>query len=231
MRKTSLRLLSILALATVVIFPAGAQRTEAHRVRDAVDVFEAFTSISEKEIPPALLRHTWGIAILPGVQKVSFIIGGQLGRGVLVAKGDNGAWSRPLFLTFTGGSVGFQAGVQSTDIMLFFRTRDSVERVLRGKYTLGVDASLAAGSIGRDASAVTDQDLKAEIYSYARSRGIFAGLSLQGAALDVDYDANSLYYGREIAHPRDVLEGAGLPDPASAVELRQSIEKMIEKIK
>jgi lipid-binding SYLF domain-containing protein len=231
MRKTSLRLLSILALATVAILPASAQRTEAHRVRDAVDVFDAFTSIREKELPPALLRHAWGIAILPDVQRVSFIIGGQFGKGVLVEKGSDGSWGRPLFLTFTGGSVGFQAGIQSADIVLFFRTRDSVERVLRGKYTLGVDASLAAGSLGRDAAAVTDQDLKAEIYSYARSRGIFAGLALQGAALDVDYDANSLYYGREITHPRDVLEGVGLPDPASAVELRQSIERMIEKIK
>ncbi|MGA2974016.1 MAG: lipid-binding SYLF domain-containing protein [Spirochaetia bacterium] len=212
-----------IALASAAAFPAGAQRTEALRVQSALEVFRAITAVPEYQVPAALMHKAYGIAILPGVQRAGFIIGGQRGRGVLVVRAADGGWSRPLFITLTGGSVGWQAGIQSADIVLFFRTRDSVERVLRGKYTLGVDASLAAGSLGREASAVTDQDLKAEIYSYSRARGIFAGFALQGAAVDVDYDANSLYYGKEIARAMEVFDGAGLPDPRTAIELRQGI--------
>jgi lipid-binding SYLF domain-containing protein len=217
------RIAFIAALASFAVLPAGAQRAESRMVRDAAEVFRAILSVPEHEVPAALMREVQGIAILPGVQKVGFIIGGQHGRGVLVVRTGDGTWSRPLFITLTGGSVGMQAGIQSADIVLFFRTRNSVDRVLSGRYTLGVGASLAVGSIGRDGAAVTDQDLKAEIYSYARTRGIFAGLALQGAALDVDDDANARYYGKDIAKPQDVLEGAGLPDPQSAVELRQAI--------
>jgi lipid-binding SYLF domain-containing protein len=217
------RIAFIAAMVSCAVLPAGAQRAEARRVQDAADVFRAIMSVPEHEVPSALMRQVQGIAILPGVHKVGFIIGGQRGKGVLVVRGEDGTWSRPLFLTLTSGSVGWQIGIQSADIVLFFRTRDSVDRVLSGRYTLGVDASVAAGSVGRDAAAVTDKDLKAEIYSYARTRGIFAGLALQGAALDVDDEANALYYGKDIARPRDVLGGAGLPDPQSAVELRQTI--------
>ena len=142
-----------------------------------------------------------------------------------------GSWSRPLFLTLAGGSVGFQIGIQSADLVLFFRTRDSVDRVLRGKYTMGVDASVAAGSLGREAGAVTDQDLRAEIYSYSRTRGIFAGVALQGASLEVDYGANALYYGKEISKPLDVLAGNGLPNPPSAVQLSQTVAACIASLK
>ena len=229
-RVSMVRMSCFLVLSVFAILPLGAQRAEIRRVHDALDVFQAFTSVPETELPTALLRHLSGIAILPDVKKVGFIIAGQRGSGVLLVKGEDGTWSRPLFLTLTGGSVGFQAGIQSADIILFFRTRDSVDRTLRGKFTLGVDASLSAGSVGRDAGAVTDQDLKAEIYSYARSRGIFAGLSAQGASLDVDYEANSDYYGKQIANAQAVLSVSDLPDPASGVELRTAISQKLEKI-
>jgi lipid-binding SYLF domain-containing protein len=230
-RMSILRVSCVLLLGSLSLAPLAAQRAEARMTLSAQEVFKAFTSVPEKELPAALLRHAWAIAILPDVKKAGFIIGGQAGRGVLVAKARDGTWSRPLFLTLAGGSVGFQAGIQSADILLFFRTRDSVERVLRGKYTLGVGASLAAGSLGRDAAAVTDQDLKAEIYSYARTRGLFAGLALQGTSLDVDFDANSDYYGKEITSAQEVLSGAGLADPPSAVELRQEITRALEKVR
>ena len=225
------RIASIIALISCAVLPASAQRAETRMVQDAAEVFRAVMSVPEHEVPAALMRQVQGIAILPGVKKVGFIIGGQRGKGVLVVRGGDGTWSRPLFLTLTGGSVGFQIGIQSADIVLFFRTRDSVDRVLSGRFTLGVDASVAAGSLGRGAAAVTDQDLKAEIYSYARTRGIFAGLALQGAALDVNPDANALYYGKDIANPQDVLGGSGLPDPQSAVELRKTIAEYAVKVK
>jgi lipid-binding SYLF domain-containing protein len=221
----------VLTLMTIALLPAGAQRTEIHRVQDAQDVFQTLTTVPEYQVPAALLRQVYGIAIFPGTQRAGFIIGGQHGSGVLVVRGPEGSWSRPLFLTLTGGSVGFQIGIQSADIVLFFRTKDSVDRVLRGKYTMGVDASLSAGSVGRQAGAVTDQDLRAEIYSYSRTRGLFAGVALAGAALEVDYDASALYYGKEISKPLDALTGNGLPNPQSAVELSRAISACIANLK
>jgi len=219
---------AVLALACAV--PAFAQRAEANRVQDAIEVFHAITSIPEYQVPAVLMKNAYGIAVIPRVQRVSFIVGVQRGRGVLVARGQEG-WSRPLFISLTGGSVGWQAGVQSADIVLFFRTRDSVEQILSGGSTLGVTASLAAGSMGREASAVTDADLQAEVYSYSRTRGIFAGVALQGGALTIDYDANAAYYGKDISRAEQVFQGSGLPDPASAVKLRQEIASYDKSLK
>jgi lipid-binding SYLF domain-containing protein len=226
-----MRAAAVAVLLAIAVIPVGAQRAEVRMVQSAADVFQALVAVPEHEVPAALVRQVEGIAILPGVQRVGFIVGGQKGKGVLVVRGGDGSWSRPLFLTLTGGSLGWQVGIQSADIVLFFRTMESVDRILRGKYTLGVDASLAAGSLGREASAVTDQDLRAEIYSYSRTRGIFAGVALSGAALDVDWDANALYYGKDIGKPQDVLTGTGLPDPQSAAQLRQAIASSLKRVK
>ena len=226
-----LRAVAAAVMLAAVVIPAGAQRAETRRVQSAADVFQALTNVPEHEVPAALVRQVEGIAILPGVQRVGFIVGAQRGHGVLVVREGDGNWSRPLFITLTGGSVGWQAGIQSADIVLFFMTRESVDRVLRGKYTLGVDASLAAGSLGREAGAVTDQDMQAEIFSYSRTRGIFAGLSVSGAAIDVDWDANALYYGKDVAQAQDVLAGTGLPDPQSAAQLRQVIARYLKSVK
>jgi lipid-binding SYLF domain-containing protein len=215
----------VIAAAALLFAPAAAsfaQRAEADRVQEAIEVFHAITTIPEYKVPAALMKQAYGIAVIPRVQRVSFIVGVQRGRGVLVARTDGG-WSRPLFISLTGGSVGWQAGIQSADIVLFFRSRDSVEQVLRGGSTLGVAASIAAGSVGREASAVTDADLQAEVYSYSRTRGIFAGVALQGGALNIDYDANAAYYGKDISRPEQVFQGAGLPEPASATKLSREI--------
>jgi lipid-binding SYLF domain-containing protein len=211
------------AMLALACASAGAQRAEADRVQDAIDVFQGVTSMPENEVPAALMKNAYGIAIIPRVQRVSFIVGVQRGRGVLVARGAEGSWTRPLFIRLTAGSVGWQAGVQSADVVLFFRTRGGVEQVLRGGSTLGVTASIAAGAVGREASAVTDADLQAEVYSYSRTRGIFAGLAVQGGAVSVDYDANAAFYGRDITRAEEVFKGTGLPDPAPAPRLRQAI--------
>jgi lipid-binding SYLF domain-containing protein len=230
-RMSLLRVASVITLLSVAVLPAFSQHDEARRVQDALNVFQTLMSVPDYRVPDALMRRVFGIAILPGVQRAGFIVGGQRGKGLLVVRGSDDTWSRPLFLTLTGGSVGWQIGIQSADIVLFFRTKDSVDRILRGKYTMGVDASVSAGSLGREAGAVTDQDMQAEIYSYSRTRGIFAGIALQGAALDVDYDANARYYGKEISKPQDVLDGAGLLDPQSAVQLGQAIAGYLKNLK
>jgi lipid-binding SYLF domain-containing protein len=218
-------------LALMCAVPAAAQRAETSRVQDAIDVFHGITSVREYQVPAALMKNAYGIAIIPRVQRVSFIVGVQRGRGVLLARSADGAWSRPLFIALSGGSVGWQAGVQSADVVLFFRTRDSVEQVLRGGSTLGVTASIAAGAMGREASAVTDADLQAEVYSYSRTRGIFAGLAVQGGAITVDYDANAGFYGKDISRAEQVFQGAGLPDPAPGPRLRQEIASYEKSLK
>ena len=215
--------LAAVVLAVSCIPPVFAQRVEAGRVQEAIEVFHGISAMPDSQVPAVLMRRAFGIAVIPRVQRVSFIVGVQRGRGVLVTRGSDGTWSRPLFISLSGGSVGWQAGVQSADIVLFFRTRDSVAEILRGGSTLGVTASIAAGAVGRDASAVTDADLRAEVYSYSRTRGIFAGVAVQGGVIAIDYDANAAYYGKEITRAEQVFQGDGLPDPQSAAQLRREI--------
>lgn len=222
-RRCTATLFTVCALALGVAGTALAQHAEARKVDDAVEVFQAFVSLPEKQVPRELMKTTYALGIFPDVQKASFVIGGQRGSGVLLTRRGDGSWSLPLFITLSGASVGWQAGIQSSDILLFFRTKRSVDSVLRGKYTLGVTASVAAGAMGREAGAVTDTDMKAEIYSYARSRGIFAGVGIQGVSMEVDLDAASRYYGRDISSPEEILRKDGLTEPTSALSLRKAI--------
>ena len=139
--------------------------------------------------------YAQGIAIIPGVLKAGFVIGGKAGHGVVFSRTADGTWGGPAFVTIGGASLGLQAGVQSTDVVLVFKTRRSLERVVqgKGKLTLGADVAIAAGPIGREAAAGTDIRLRAEIFSYSRSRGLFAGVSFDGAAIVYDYDANQAF--------------------------------------
>jgi lipid-binding SYLF domain-containing protein len=230
-----MRIISLAAITAVLALacasPVFAEKTEDGRVREAINVFSGITGMPDSQVPAALMKRAFAIAVIPRVQRVSFIVGVQRGRGVLVTRGDDGSWSRPLFISLAGGSVGWQAGVQSSDLILFFRTRGSVDEILRGGSTLGVTASIAAGAVGREASAVTDADLQAEVYSYSRTRGIFAGVAVQGGAVTVDYDANAAYYGKEITRADQVLQGTGLPDPPTAVELRREISGYEKSLK
>ena len=164
-------------------------------IRTSSDVLETIQSIPLKCIPPTLLANAQGIAIIPNVVKGGFVIGGRLGHGLVLSRNPDGSWGGPAFVTLGGASVGFQAGIQSSDVILVFKTRASLERVLRGKgkITLGADVAVAAGPVGRQAEAATDGRLTAEIYSYSRSRGLFAGVSLEGAAIVYDSEANRVY--------------------------------------
>jgi lipid-binding SYLF domain-containing protein len=223
-RRSASAPLAICALFTLLAaVPAVAERAQARKVEDSLDVFKTITTVPERDAVQQLMKITYALAIFPDAQKVGFLIGRQHGKGVLIVRRGSDSWSRPLFLTLSGASVGWQVGVQSSDILLFFRTHRSLDTVLRGHYTLGVDASVAAGSLGRSAGAATDTDMKAEIYSYSRTRGIFVGVSLQGVSLDVDLDANSAYYGKEIDKPSDVLQSDSLSDPPSAMALCQAV--------
>jgi lipid-binding SYLF domain-containing protein len=188
----------LLALMTVgfVTFsaPAVAQVQQAQLVDSSTAVLQEIMAVPAKQIPQSLLADARGVAIIPNVIKGGFVIGVRHGRGVLLIRDDNGIWQPPMFVSFTGGSVGWQAGLQATDVVLVFKTRKSVEGIVGGKLTIGVDAAAAAGPVGRQANAATDALLRAEILSYSRSRGLFAGLALDGSALQVDQGAGFNFY-------------------------------------
>ena len=156
---------------------------------------------------------------------IGLVIGGRRGHGLLSVKSADGTWSNPSFVSLTGGSIGFQAGVQSSDIVLVFRSDRGLESIVNGKFTLGADASVAAGPIGRNASTATDGELKAEIWSWSRARGLFAGVALDGAVLAIDDDANAAVYGRDTT-PRMIFEGRALQRPSNAiVDFRDRLEE------
>jgi len=186
---------------------AWAQAREQGRLLMASQVLEELRSSRDQYIPDRLLERAYAIAVIPDMTKIAFFAGGRRGHGVLVVRDKDGRFTNPTFITMTGGSFGWQWGVQSTDIMLVFTTRKGVEGITGGKFTLGADASVAAGPIGRQASASTDTSFKAEVYSYSRSRGVFAGLALDGTALTIDDDANELFYGKPDILASDIISG------------------------
>jgi lipid-binding SYLF domain-containing protein len=173
----------------------------------ASQVLEEMRSSRDQYIPDRLLERAYAIAVIPDMTKIAFFAGGRRGHGVLVVRDKDGRFTSPTFITMTGGSFGWQWGVQSTDILLVFTTHKGVEHITGGKFTLGADASVAAGPIGRQASAATDMSFKAEVYSYSRTRGVFAGLAVDGTALTIDDGANETFYGKPDIETADIISG------------------------
>jgi lipid-binding SYLF domain-containing protein len=205
----------------------SARPPEVATVESATEVLQTYAAIPLKGIPPALLQDAKGVAIIPNSVKLGFVIGGRFGRGVILVRQPDGSWGNPIFITLAGGGIGWQAGVQSTDIILVFKTSSSLTRILngKGKLTLGADVAVAVGPVGRQAEAGTDGQLKAEIYSYSRSRGLFAGISLEGAGLLIDFGSNEAFYRLGGGLPADVMQ-PGLPVPLPAVQLKAQLTQM-----
>jgi len=185
----------------------AAAGTEDDKIESSLNVLRDITDIPETGIPPALLCDAHGIVIVPDVVKLGFIVGGKYGAGILMVHKEDGTWSNPSFVSLYGGSFGWQIGAQATDLILVIKSRRGIDGIRNGKFTIGADASVAAGPVGRSASAATDVTLKAEILSYSRSRGVFAGLSLEGAALQIDHKANETFYGKPDIFADDIFYG------------------------
>ena len=182
----------------------------AESMVDSEHVLTELMAIPVRQIPHRLLQEAQGIVIVPHVIKVGFVAGARRGHGVVMVKDAEGEWSLPQFVMLTGGSVGFQAGIQETDVVLVFTTRRGVEGLMKGKFTIGVDAAATAGPVGREATAGTDATFQSEIYSYSRSRGLFAGVALDGSALEIDHESHAFYYGSPTGQvPRRVPTAAG----------------------
>jgi lipid-binding SYLF domain-containing protein len=195
---------------------ASAQAREQGRLLIAGQVLDELRQAPDQSIPDRLLERAYAIAVIPDVTKIAWFFGGRRGHGALVVRDKDGRFSDPVFVTLTGGSFGLQWGLQSTDIVLVFTTPRGVEGIAKGKVTLGADASVATGPVGRQASAGTDATFKAEVYSYSRNRGAFIGVSLDGAAILIDDDANAAFYGKPNVAATDIMSGSVRSDDPSA---------------
>jgi lipid-binding SYLF domain-containing protein len=207
---------ALLAVGAIVnISKAGAR--EEGRLLTATEVLEEVQAMPDQQIPDALLSRAYGIAVIPDVTKIAFIFGGRHGNGVLVVRDKlTTPWSNPTFISLTGGSWGLQAGAQSSDIILVFTTKTGIEGIAGGKLTLGADASVATGPVGRQGSAATDMQFNAEIYSYARTRGLFGGIALDGSVISMDRSANAAFYAKSGVSATEIISGQAPAAPPTA---------------
>ena len=217
--------LSLFLFALLFAGQAMAGADEDQRARNASRVLAEIQNIPEQGIPDKLLDEGRAIIVIPDTIKAGLVLGGRHGRGVMSVKTVDGTWSNPVFISLTGASIGFQAGVQSSDVVLVFRNDRSLDSIVNGKFTLGADAGVAAGPVGRNAAAATDGQLKAEIWSWSRARGLFAGVALDGAILQIDDKANRAAYGRDVT-PRMIFESRSPTAPsADLVAFRDRLEE------
>jgi lipid-binding SYLF domain-containing protein len=209
----------MLPLALTIFFSLASatvdESKETEKLHSAANVLREFGKMKES-IPHQLMEECQGIVVVPGLINAGFVVGGKRGKGIAMVKLANGQWSDPVFVTITGGSVGFQIGVQSVDLVLVFQHKGVLTKVKSGDFTIGGDISATAGPVGRSSTADTDYKLEAEVYSYSRSRGLFAGISINGSSLSIDQTANAKYYGDAISSPQ-LFESAA--SNAKAVKL------------
>jgi lipid-binding SYLF domain-containing protein len=210
------RLFATSLLLLVAISPTTAQSPSASeevaRLRESVRVLNEVMAGGDTAIPASILRRAEGIAVFPGTVKAGFIFGGMRGRGVLSARTERG-WSPPTFMTLTGGSFGLQVGGQATDLVFVIMNRRGLENFIRNQFKFGADASAAAGPVGRDVQAGTDLQMRAEILSYSRARGLFAGVTVNGSTVRTDVDANYRFYNTRFNSTQVVVDGlAGTPE-------------------
>lgn len=212
-RKTSVISAALVAAALIAVIPLTAQKNaedEIKKVTEAATILDEIMSAPDKAIPSTVLEKAVGIAVFPGLLKGGLGVGGQRGHGVIsVRDKKNGGWSNPAFLTITGGSFGAQIGLQAIDLVLVIENQRGLEQLVKNQFKVGADAGVAAGPVGRDASASTDIQMRAQILSYSRSRGLFAGVTLNGSTINTDRDANERYYGIAYRTSQIVFDGMG----------------------
>jgi lipid-binding SYLF domain-containing protein len=222
MNKFLVTLLFAVTGAVSVVQPVFAGAREEARLIEASGVLEELRTQRDTLIPERLLSRAYGVAVIPNVVKVAAVVGGRRGSGAMVVRDANGRFSNPIMVSITGGNVGWQIGVQSTDIVLVFTTRKSIEGITDGKLTLGGDASVAAGPVGRSASAATDQNFTAEVYSYSRNRGLFAGVSIDGTVIAIDTKSNTRLYGKS-APATQIIAGQVTTEADAAKRFQRAI--------
>jgi SH3 domain-containing YSC84-like protein 1 len=208
---------TLLFLSLQINVNAQSLSHEESRLEDALIVFEE--SMAEERLPPLLLKQAEAVIIMPTIVRLALGIGGNLGRGILLVRDGENGWSSPVFLTLGGGSAGLQVGINVSNVILLFMSKDSVANVLNGHFTLGADIGLTAGPVGASSEIATD--FNSEIYAYSRSKGLYAGLALAGSIIKIDHDANANLYGRYL-RPADIfIAGSNLTVSPSVSRLKQ----------
>lgn len=219
MSPTRASALALLALFAVVARPIAQEGVrESDRLKEAIVVLDEVMGAGDKAVPKSILERAEAIAVFPGMVKAGFVFGGSFGRGAIsVRDAKSGAWSSPGFLTIAGGSLGLQIGAEAVDLVLVVQNRRGLDQLLQNQFKIGADAGVAAGPVGRDASAATDIQMRAQILTYSRSRGIFAGLTVVGSTIQQDRDANERFYGTAYRTTQIVNEHlGGAPEPTAA---------------
>jgi len=229
------RLLAVGLTAALLVGPlavtaaAGPSKGDVEkRMLSSIEVLKEILNIPEGGVPKTLLNKCTGLIIIPHMVKAGFIVGGNRGHGIIVHRLPNGGWSDPCFCTITGGSIGFQIGGQATDLLLVVNNERGFQALMGNNFKLGGQASVAGGPVGRETSAATDATLKADIYSYSRSKGLFAGISLEGAGITEDDDANTAYYGK-LLDGKVLVGRQSKPYPASAQPLLTVLQPYARK--
>jgi lipid-binding SYLF domain-containing protein len=219
MLKRILAVTTLIAIASLTAL-ASDREDDVNRTQKAAQVFKEIMNTPDQGIPSNLLESAKCIAIIPGDKKFAFVFGGSYGRGIATCRTEHG-WSAPMFVAMDSGSVGYQIGGSSTDIVMLFMNDHALQSLMSDKFKLGADASVAAGPVGRNAAAGTDLKLSAEILSYSRSKGIFAGVSLDGAVMQADKSGDKAMYGDDV-NRHEILDGK-VAVPASARELVEEL--------
>jgi SH3 domain-containing YSC84-like protein 1 len=227
MTKQFLLVLTCMFLVPAVV-SASDREDDLSRIQNATQVFQEIMNTPDKGIPNEILESAKCVAIIPGDKKFAFIFGGTYGRGVATCHTTHG-WSAPMFVAVEGGSVGYQIGGSSTDLVMIFMNDHALQSLLGDKFKLGADASVAAGPVGRHAAAGTDIRMNAEILSYSRAKGVFAGVSLDGTVVQADKSGDQAMYGKDV-NRREILSGK-IAVPESARPLVHEISRYVKEAK
>jgi len=212
------------AIAGFCFLQVKSQEKQEDKIAAASTVLSDFGKMKES-IPAELLKITEGIIIVPKLINAGFVVAGKRGKGVAMVKLEDGTWSNPVFVTITGGSLGLQAGVQSVDLVLIFKSRATLEKIGNGSFTLGGEISATAGPVGRNSTASTDYKMEAEVYSYSRSKGLFAGISLSGSAIDIDKKGNEAFYGKD-TDAKTLFSNSTETTAASVAAMKTELENL-----
>jgi len=213
----------VMAMAIAHVQGADLSTREASRIQEAATVLREIHNVPDKDIPQELWERAECVIVVPGLKKAAFVIGGEYGKGLMSCR-HSGAWSAPIFMQIGKGSWGLQIGAQSIDLVLLVMNSTGMEKMLRNKVSLGAEASIAAGPVGRDARAATDAQMKAEILSYSRTQGLFAGINLSGGVVRADADDNADLYGKNIV-PKDVVMNGTVAAPAGTEAFMSALKQ------
>jgi lipid-binding SYLF domain-containing protein len=205
--------------------PVASPNDEIERIQNSLTVLRDLTSTPDNSIPKGMLQRAQAIVVIPSLVKGGFIVGAKHGKGVLSVRDEEGRWSSPAFMKITGGSIGWQIGVESVDLVLLVMNRGGINDLLSDKFTLGGNMSVAAGPVGRNADAATDVKLGSEILAYSRAKGLFAGASLEGASLTGDKDGNESFYGKPLT-PREIVDKHVTPPAAIGETWRNTLRSI-----